>query len=66
MVMVYKDSLAATSSLAVPREKQDLSIGIEGTITSVDANDPVQKGSHTQRIKVKKSEPLLTHGSITG
>jgi len=54
-VLVFKDSLAATSTLSVPRSKQDLSIGIEGTVTQVDMRDPVKKeGSGILKIKVKK------------
>jgi hypothetical protein len=53
-VLAFKDSLAATTSLAVPREKQDLSIGVQGTVTEVVPGEPMQKSNHVQRLKIKK------------
>jgi hypothetical protein len=52
-VLAFKDSIAATTSIPVPREKQDLSIGIEGTVTQVDIQQP-ESGSKLQKLKVIK------------
>lgn len=53
-VMVFKDSFAALSDIPVPREKQDLSIGIEGTVIQTIISESEEKGRHLQKIKVKK------------
>jgi hypothetical protein len=53
-VLAFKDSLAAVTSLPVPREKQDHTIGVEGTITAVEIREPVKQGSGFMKLRVKK------------
>ncbi|MFZ6011806.1 MAG: hypothetical protein ACOYXT_15800 [Bacteroidota bacterium] len=54
-VMVYKDTIAATSDLAVPKHQQSHYIGIEGTITDIGIRESEnQSGRKIQVLKVKK------------
>jgi hypothetical protein len=53
-ILAFKDSIAVTSGVSVPRGKEDHAIGIEGTITSVELRDPVKQGSRTMKLKIKK------------
>ena len=52
-VLAFKDSIAATSSVAVPRNRQDHSIGIEGMVTAVSSRDAMKSGKRLL-LKVKK------------
>jgi hypothetical protein len=53
-VLAVKDTIAATTDLAVPAGKIDQVMGIEGMITSIEMREPVRSGSRTQIVRVKK------------
>jgi hypothetical protein len=52
-VLAFKNSLAVVTSLPVPHEKLDLSIGVEAVVTEVNFNEPGVKP--VQHLKVKKT-----------
>lgn len=54
-VIVYHDTIAASTSLAVPQEKIHQSIGVEGMVTELDPQVLESTGGkHVQWLKVKK------------
>jgi hypothetical protein len=54
-VLVYKDSIASTADVTVPKQEQSHYIGIEGTITQLGYRSQDQlNGQQTQLVKVKK------------
>jgi hypothetical protein len=52
-VLAVKDSISATTDVPVPRSKQVLAIGIEGTVTEIGMRGP-SASPRTQIVKVKK------------
>jgi hypothetical protein len=53
-VLVMKDSIAAATNIPVPRDKQDLSIGVEGTITEIKMREAVKGSPRIQTIMIRK------------
>jgi hypothetical protein len=53
-ILAVKNSLAAETTLPVPREKQDQAIGIEARVTAVELRDPVKSGKKIMRLRVQK------------
>jgi hypothetical protein len=53
-VMVFKDSMAASSPIPVPREKQHQAIGVEGVVTGTEIRESDKSGSLIQILKLMK------------
>jgi hypothetical protein len=53
-ILAFKNSLAAETSIPVPREKQDHAMGIEARVTAVELRDPVKSGKKIMRLRVQK------------
>jgi hypothetical protein len=53
-VLVFKDSVAATIGIPVPRGKEDRSIGVEGIVTHAQVREPGGSGSRNQLIRIRK------------
>ena len=53
-VMVFKDTVAASTSLPVPADKESESIGVEGMVIQVNSVTDMKKGTTQQQLKVKR------------
>lgn len=53
-VLAFKDSIAAATDVPVPKQQQAHYIGVEGTVTEVEAVSSGHATSERQLIRVKK------------
>jgi len=53
-VLVFKDSIAAVTNLAITPEKESDNIGVEGLVTQVRQVTDLNKGSTVQHLKLKR------------
>lgn len=53
-VLVLRDTVASTTDIPTPRDKQTSVIGVEGTITEIQINETVMTGHRAQIVKVVK------------
>lgn len=53
-VLVFKDSIAAVTDIAITPEKEPDNIGVEGLVTQVSQVTDLNKGSTVQHLKLKR------------